>query len=86
MTIYTVCAVRDAAVDIYFTPIFVRSTGEAIRGFLDEVNREGSAFNIHPEDYELFQLGMYDDSDASFSVARPVSLVTGKSVFKAKEK
>lgn len=81
-----ICAVRDAAINAFGQPIFVRHVGEAIRSFTDEVNRDGSAIQAHPEDYELFHIGEYDDLTALVIPAdRPISLVTGKSCVKSQE-
>lgn len=84
MAVLKICAVRDAAVDCFGQPIFVRHLGEAIRSFSDEVNREGSSFNKHYTDYELFCVGDYDDQSARVQPCEPVSLVTGKSAYREK--
>lgn len=81
MAIRKVCAVRDRAVDGYGQPIFVVAQGQAIRSFIDEINnRESSMFN-HPEDYDLYFLGDYDD-DTGLLVActPPKMLCVGKDV------
>jgi len=57
-------AVKDLAVQAFGQPFFVRAKGEALRSFQDEVNGRGnaqSAIAAHPEDYELYELGDYDD-------------------------
>lgn len=74
-----VCVVRDAAADVYGRPFFAVATGEAIRSFTDEVNRN-AADNImakHPQDFELFELGHYNDEDATLDVGVPRSLIRG---------
>lgn len=60
--IRVVCAVRDRATVSFGNPIFVVALGEAHRSFADEVNRDGSPFNAHPEDYDLYELGSFDDA------------------------
>lgn len=73
-----VVAVRDSAVDAFMRPFFVPSTGMAIRSFRDEVNRADSEMAKHPQDYELFQLGMFDEDTGRFSNAEaPRSLIRG---------
>lgn len=77
-----VVAVFDRAALLYGRPFFVRATGEAIRSFTDEVNRKGgevSQFSTHPDDFDLCQLGVYDDQVGSFENA-PLMLVRGKDV------
>lgn len=74
---WIVVSVRDSAVDAFNRPAFVPALGAATRSFQDEVNRE-HADNVmyhHPEDYELFELGVFDDSIGSFSMLdRPRSV------------
>jgi len=57
-----VCCVFDAAVESFGRPIFVKARGEAIRAFVDEVRNPESAMNKHPGDYDLYLIGMYDES------------------------
>jgi len=78
MAILKIAAVRDSAIDAFGQPIFVRHVGEAIRSFTDECNRSGSPFNSHPTDYELFHIGIFDDSNGNITAIAPLSLVTGK--------
>lgn len=77
--IYTVCAVRDRAVDGFGTPIFVASLGAAIRSFSDEINRSDSVLHAHPEDYDLYHIANYDDSLGAFECFAPRSIAVGKS-------
>lgn len=67
-----ICAVRDAAADCFNRPFFVQSAGVARRSFGDEVMRnadENPMFH-HPEHFELFELGTYDDANASFEILK----------------
>lgn len=61
-----------------FLPVFMmRSNGEAMRMFQDEVNREGSEFAKHPEDYTLFRVGEFDQLTGELvGGASPVSMAT----------
>lgn len=61
-----ICCVRDDRTESFMQPIFVRHVGEALRSFESEVNREGSAFNDYPEDFSLYELGIFDDSTGLF--------------------
>lgn len=83
-----VCTVKDTKAEAYFTPIFVRSTGEAIRSFSDEANnKDQSMIGKHPEDYVLFYLGKYDETEGTFeleaapkALARAIDLVRSPTV------
>lgn len=80
-------AVKDLAVQAFGTPFFVRAKGEALRSFQDEANRRDSdsAIAKHPEDYELYRIGDFDDqtgtiiaAQAPELVARAKDLITGE--------
>ena len=79
---YKVLAVRDRAIDAYGQPFFSASVGAAIRGFTDEVNnpREGNQLNKHPEDFDLYLLGEFDDSKGVFETDTPSQVAIGKDV------
>lgn len=81
--IYAVVSVRDTMADAFGRPIFTQSVGVAIRSFSDEVNRVDvqNEMNKHPEDFELFELGTFDDNTGRFVLYdKPKSLVVGKQV------
>lgn len=79
MKLEIVC-VYDRAIQAYGRPFFVAATGGAIRSFLDELRNKESDLSKHPEDYDLFHLGSYEDSSAQFNIfAQPVMLLAGRS-------
>jgi len=77
------CSVYDRAADAYARPMFVPSTGVAIRSFSDEVNRsdvENQLFN-HSDDFDLFEFGEFDDNTGKFTLhENPKLLSLGKQV------
>lgn len=78
MQLYVLC-IRDAKANSFNAPIFVVHIGSALRDFQDEVNRadKDNKIYMHPEDFELFKLGVFDTQDATFVLEhRPVSLMT----------
>ena len=78
-----ICTVKDRAADAYGRPMFVPSTGVAIRSFSDEINRnnaDNQLFN-HPDDFDLYELGEFDDNSGLFSLhEQPKLLSLGKQV------
>lgn len=78
-------AVKDLAVQAYGQPFFVRAKGEALRSFQDEVNKRDGQSSIaqHPEDYELYYIGDWDDLTGEITphepelIARAKDLLTG---------
>lgn len=77
------CSVKDRAADAYGRPMFVPSTGVAIRSFSDEVNRsdtENQLYN-HPDDFDLYEFGIFDDNTGTFEIYdQPKLLSLGKQV------
>lgn len=59
-------AIRDRQLNAYMQPFFAPTPGAASRSFRDLVNEKGHELNKHPEDYELWHLGAFNDQDASF--------------------
>lgn len=82
------CTVKDRAADAYGRPMFVPSVGVALRSFSDEVNREDSEnqLNKHPDDFDLYELGEFDDNTGLFALhEQPKLLSLGKQVKITKE-
>lgn len=68
-------AVYDSKVEIYEQPFFLRTKGEAIRSWQKVTNDQQTKFYEHPEDYTLFELGVYDEETGSFQNHKtPVSI------------
>lgn len=67
--------VYDSKALAYMSPFFMSSIGQATRAFGDTCNDKGSGFNKHPEDYTLFYVGDWNDTNASFQPLKtPTSL------------
>lgn len=64
LKIYTI---YDAKSMTYETPICWRARGEAIRWYQDLINDPKSKLYHHPEDYDLFELGDYDQLKATLT-------------------
>jgi hypothetical protein len=80
-----VFAVRDLKSEVFGRPFFAVSLGTAIRSFDDEVNRQAPDNDMynHSEDFQLFALGKYEDTDATFDTSLPKLLVSASDVKKA---
>lgn len=68
-----VLALRDRQLNGFSRPIFVPAIGMGVRSFVDEVNREDPTNPVwsHPEDYELFHIGMWDEESGLFECQVP---------------
>lgn len=74
------CAVRDLAVQAYISLFPVKHTGQAVRTFSDECRKtDGNPLASHPEDYELHQIGTYDEESGLINQeAGTIVLLRGK--------
>lgn len=70
-----VYAVLDTVVGAFNQPFFARSEGEALRMIRSAVNSPGSGFHENPGDYQLVNLGTYDDSTGVIDAHSPLSVV-----------
>lgn len=76
--IYTVVAIKDRALDAFQGIFNVRAEGEAIRAFQDAINKNENPMHMHPEDYDLYVLGTYDDNTGTITPATPKQIAIGK--------
>lgn len=67
--------IYDTKLEAYMQPFFMTSKGQALRAFSDTVNDQSTQFAKHPEDFTLFEIGEYDDSNAQLTSHKtPISL------------
>lgn len=74
MTMHCIVSVLDLATETYGRPFVVHHPRQAVRSFTDEVNNPESEIARHAEDYELYQLGTFDDATGQLE-AGPLRLV-----------
>lgn len=55
----------DVKAEAYLPPFFMTATGLAIRTFSDMACDKNHQVGQHPEDYTLFEIGEYDQSNGS---------------------
>lgn len=62
-------AIRDIIADVYGPPECNHNLGHAVRAFGDRCQDKtaGNIVGQHPQDFELWHIGHYDDKDASFT-------------------
>ena len=51
---------RDAKAEAFLDPIFARTRAEAIRSLEGAVNGADSDFQKYPHDFDLFEVGTFD--------------------------
>lgn len=59
-------AIKDRAIAAFMQPFFAPSIGGALRAFQDAMNDGSTPMNKHPDDYDLWHLGEWDDQSGEF--------------------
>lgn len=79
MAKYQVLYVRDIKANcVPFTPLYVIHIGSAVRDFGDQCQNPETVLSKHPEDYELYHHGEWDDVDATYTPhKKPIQLAVG---------
>jgi len=78
-------AVFDAKAAAYGLPMFVPTSGLAIRGFSDACKDKQSPLFQHPSDYSLYELGEYDRNSGLLTPCEKPVFVCSASEFVQKE-
>lgn len=66
--IHKIFSIFDEKAMAYIPPFILPTDGQAVRIFSDCVNSNSHQFGVHPEDYTIFRLGTFDDSNGLISV------------------
>lgn len=78
-----ILSVRDRKADCFGRPFYAPTVASAVRGFADELNRADGELNKHPEDYDLFELGEFHDSNGKFCLLEsPAQVAVGDQLVK----
>lgn len=73
--IHRIFSIYDSKVEAYLLPIFMQTKAAAIRAVSDTMRDPQHTFAMHAEDYTLFYLGSFDDSNAGWDLeATAISL------------
>lgn len=59
--------IRDTKGEVFNTPFFQKTHGEAERSFKSLLNDQQSMVAKYPEDYDLYYIGEYDDQTGQFN-------------------
>lgn len=80
-------SIRDAKAEIFNTPFFKTTHGEAERDFKAAVNDDKTTLHKFPEDFDLWHVGEYDTNTGTFLALetpvhciKAVNLMTEKKV------
>lgn len=59
-------SVYDQKAEVFHSPFYLTTHGEAERQFQTAVNDPKTQFSVYPEDFDLYYLGEYDDNKGQF--------------------
>lgn len=79
--------VKDRALDVYNLPFTQSSVAQAVRGFTDEINSDPDRSGVakHPDDYDLYIIGHYDEITGLLIPLERIELVVrGKDMIRAR--
>lgn len=74
---HNIYSIYDTKAECYTLPFYYQHDGQALRIFSDWVNDDSNPFSKHPEDYTLFKIGIYDETNATLEQSKIESLSTG---------
>jgi len=63
-------SVYDQKAHAYLPPFFMHTKDMAVRAFSDAVNDIKHSFGMHPADYTLFYLGIFNDVSGHFEIEK----------------
>lgn len=72
-----IVSLKDTAVQVFITPFVAGSNAQAVRSLRDAVNDVSADSDVrrHPEDFELYQLGSYDEETGIVCATNPIALI-----------
>lgn len=77
----TIIAVKDNAMQTFQHIATVRAKGEALRNFKDLINNPSNAqLHQHADDFDLYELGTFNDETGEITAKTPELLMRGKDV------
>ncbi len=66
--LHNIYTIFDEKAEAYLQPFFMPNDAMALRAIADCVADPQHQFGRHPADFTLFQIAVFSDSDATFSV------------------
>jgi len=75
-------SIYDAKAKAYFPPFYLVNSAMAVRVLSDCVNDPSHAFSRNPSDYSLFEVGVFDDSNAVIVPAKAPDFIALSAEYK----
>lgn len=76
----TICTIHDTKAEVWGEPFYVMSNGQAVRAFADAARGNDTDIGKHPEDYNLYKIGEWDERTGAILAIEPVHLIAGANV------
>lgn len=76
-----VFAIRDVKSEGFFPPVTAPTRGAAVRDLVYSITQSASPMSKYPEDYDLYELGEFNESTGELVVSPTISLVGNVSTF-----
>ena len=67
--------IYDSKAQAFLQPFWSRSNGDAMRNFEDVAKDVKTPIGMHPGDYQLYEIGSFDDQDGRLSHLEPTKLL-----------
>jgi len=82
---HAVFAVRDTCIGAYNMPMFFQNRAAAVRALGDAVNRpkDDNMYYQHPEHYQLYYIGDFEDDNGELFPCVPVFVVDCQSLVRS---
>lgn len=77
--------VFDSKSKAFGVPFFMPTVGMALRAFKDLASDPQTLLYRHPDDFSLYQIGEYDDANATVTNKTPLQMLAVASEFKLME-
>lgn len=72
-----VLCIRDVKTALYERPFTCRHIGEALRDFGTLCKNKETKYGLYPSDFELYQVGEFDDETGALIPMNPIHLDSG---------
>jgi len=70
-------SVKDIKANHHLPPFISFNDATAMRQFATCVNQPGHEFNLHPADFQLYRIGLFESSTAAITKNDPTFLTDG---------
>lgn len=78
-------SIHDSKAEAYFTPIYFRTTGEALRAFESTCKDPESNLSRYPSDFTLVEIGAFDELTAKIETHAQPTILANASEYALKQ-